>query len=121
MSFDPAVVRRGIRHLRKVDPVLGAHIEQAGPFRLRVERRRFVALARSIVAQQISGKAANTRPAPRFRLRTLRMRLIIARSHRGWRERSGQDERWSGEGLSEGSVSAAFCTGWAAMMIWRTV
>lgn len=58
MSFDPDLVRRGIRHLQKADPVLGAHIEQAGPFRLKVERRRFVALARSIVAQQISGKAA---------------------------------------------------------------
>jgi DNA-3-methyladenine glycosylase II len=59
MSFDPALVRRGIRHLQKVDPVLGQHIEQAGPFRLKAERRRFVALARSIVAQQISGKAAS--------------------------------------------------------------
>lgn len=58
MSFDPDLVRRGIRHLQQADPVLGAHIEQAGPFRLKAERRRFVALARSIVAQQISGKAA---------------------------------------------------------------
>jgi DNA-3-methyladenine glycosylase II len=60
MSFDPVLVRRGIRHLQRVDPVLGAHIEQAGPFRLKAERRRFVALARSIVAQQISGKAASS-------------------------------------------------------------
>lgn len=60
MSFDPTLVRRGIRHLQTVDPVLGAHIDQAGPFRLKVERRRFVALARSIVAQQISGKAASS-------------------------------------------------------------
>lgn len=60
MSFEPAVVRRGIRHLRQADPVLGEHIRLAGPFRLRVERRRFVSLARSIIAQQISGSAARS-------------------------------------------------------------
>jgi DNA-3-methyladenine glycosylase II len=60
MSFDPTLVRRGIRHLSAVDPILGGHIRRLGPFRLKVERRRFVALARSIVAQQISGKAAKS-------------------------------------------------------------
>ena len=60
MSFDPTLVRRGIRHLSAVDPILGSHIRRLGPFRLQAERRRFVALARSIVAQQISGKAAKS-------------------------------------------------------------
>lgn len=60
MSFDPTLVRRGVRHLSAVDPILGNHIRRLGPFRLKVERRRFVALARSIVAQQISGKAAKS-------------------------------------------------------------
>lgn len=60
MSFEPQIVRQGVRHLRQVDPVLGEHIGRMGPFRLRAERRRFVSLARSIIGQQISGKAARS-------------------------------------------------------------
>lgn len=60
MSFDPTLVRRGVRHLQQVDPILGDHIDRLGPFQLKPERRRFVALARSIVGQQISGKAARS-------------------------------------------------------------
>ena len=51
-----------IRHLRRVDPVLGAIIDRVGPCRLepRSEGTHFDALVRSIVYQQLSGKAAAT-------------------------------------------------------------
>ena len=60
MGFDPSLVRRAVRHLRKADPVLGNVIRRVGPFQMRTERRRFIALARAIVGQQISGKAARS-------------------------------------------------------------
>lgn len=51
-----------IRHLKRVDPVLAAIIEQVGPCRLetRSEGTHFDALVRSIIYQQLSGKAAAT-------------------------------------------------------------
>jgi len=51
---------RAVRHLRRADPVLRALIDRAGPCGLRIDRRitPFEALARSILYQQISGKAA---------------------------------------------------------------
>ena len=51
-----------IAHLTTVDPVLGAWIAKAGPCSLTRERSgtHFAALARSIVYQQLSGKAAAT-------------------------------------------------------------
>jgi len=51
-----------IRHLKRVDPVLAAVIELVGPCRLepRREGTHFDALARAIVYQQLSGKAAAT-------------------------------------------------------------
>ena len=51
-----------IRHLRRVDPVLAAIIDRVGPCRLepRREGTHFDALVRSIVYQQLSGKAAST-------------------------------------------------------------
>ena len=60
MSFDPAQVRRGLRHLKTSDPILGEVIRRVGPFRMKTERRRFVALSRAIVGQQISGEAARS-------------------------------------------------------------
>jgi len=53
-------VAAALAHLRRVDPVMGRLIEQVGPFRLKVERNRFRALVRAIVAQQISTKAARS-------------------------------------------------------------
>jgi 3-methyladenine DNA glycosylase/8-oxoguanine DNA glycosylase len=54
--------RSSIRYLERTDPVLARVIEAVGPCRL--ERRRegthFQALLRSIVYQQLSGKAAST-------------------------------------------------------------
>jgi DNA-3-methyladenine glycosylase II len=51
-----------VRHLKKVDPVLATVIDSVGPCRLetRSEGTHFDALVRSIVYQQLSGKAAST-------------------------------------------------------------
>ncbi len=53
---------RAIAHLQNADPVLGAWIAKAGPCALTRERQgtHFAAIARSIVYQQLSGKAAAT-------------------------------------------------------------
>jgi DNA-3-methyladenine glycosylase II len=54
--------RTSVRHLKLADPVLAGVIETVGPCRLqlRTEGSHFEALARSIVFQQLSGKAAST-------------------------------------------------------------
>ncbi len=54
--------RASVRHLKRVDPVLARVIDQVGPCRiqLRDAGTHFQALARSIVFQQLSGKAAGT-------------------------------------------------------------
>jgi DNA-3-methyladenine glycosylase II len=54
--------RASVRHLKRVDPVLARVIESVGPCRMPVRREgtHFQALARSIVFQQLSGKAAGT-------------------------------------------------------------
>ena len=51
-----------ISHLKRVDPVLAGVIDRVGPCRLepRQEGTHFDALVRSIVYQQLSGKAAST-------------------------------------------------------------
>ena len=51
-----------VRYLKRVDPVLAGVIESVGPCRIRVspEGSHFQALTRSIVFQQLSGKAAAT-------------------------------------------------------------
>lgn len=53
---------RAIAHLQNADPVLGEWIRKAGPCSLGKERggTHFASLARSIVYQQLSGKAAAT-------------------------------------------------------------
>jgi DNA-3-methyladenine glycosylase II len=59
---DSLLARRARLHLRKVDPVLARVIEAVGPYRPadRTGGSHFGALIRSIVFQQLSGKAANT-------------------------------------------------------------
>jgi len=52
-------IERGVKHLRRADPVLKEVIRQAGPFALKLKRDRFQALVSSILSQQISGKAAD--------------------------------------------------------------
>jgi DNA-3-methyladenine glycosylase II len=56
------VHRTSIVHLKRADDVLARVIERVGPcrFRPRSEGRHFDALLRSIVYQQLSGKAAGT-------------------------------------------------------------
>lgn len=49
-----------VRHLRGADPVLGALIERIGPLEQRLEDDLYASLAGSIVAQQLSDKAATT-------------------------------------------------------------
>ncbi|HEX7671117.1 MAG TPA: DNA-3-methyladenine glycosylase [Polyangiaceae bacterium] len=58
-GFDPAVA---VRHLRGSDPALARLIEKVGPFRMELKTTPsiFVALAESIVHQQLNGKAAAT-------------------------------------------------------------
>lgn len=58
-QFDPAAA---VAHLRGADPVLGALIDRTGPFNLELKPQPslFAALMRSIVYQQLHGKAAAT-------------------------------------------------------------
>ncbi len=49
-----------VNHLRAADPVLAEIIDRVGPFRLRKMEASFHGLARSVVYQQLSGKAAGT-------------------------------------------------------------
>ena len=54
--------RKAVAHLRKVDPVIARLIDTVGTCRLtlRDQGSHFDAIARSIVFQQLSGKAAST-------------------------------------------------------------
>jgi len=58
MPPSAAEIERGIKHLRKSDPILREVIRRAGPYAMKLKRDRFQALVYSILAQQISGKAA---------------------------------------------------------------
>jgi DNA-3-methyladenine glycosylase II len=51
-------MRAAILHLKKADPVLAQIIKTVGPYNLVVRQPTIETLARSIVYQQISGKAA---------------------------------------------------------------
>lgn len=59
LQYDPAAA---LAHLRAADPTLGDVIDRVGPFSLELLRARnlFEALLRSIVYQQLHGKAAAT-------------------------------------------------------------
>ena len=58
----PSPHRKAVNHLRTVDPVLASIIDRVGPCRLEPRRTgtHYDALVRSIVFQQLSGKAAST-------------------------------------------------------------
>ena len=60
MSFEPADVRKAVRRLLKVDPVLGQVIHDVGPFTLKTDSGGYSILVRSILSQQISTAAAKT-------------------------------------------------------------
>lgn len=53
-------MRKAITHLKKADPRLKKLIEKVGPYRMEYGEPVFESLARSIVFQQLSGKAAGT-------------------------------------------------------------
>lgn len=53
-------LRRAVAHLKKSDPILAAIIERVGLPRIAPRPATFWALARSIVYQQLNGKAAAT-------------------------------------------------------------
>jgi DNA-3-methyladenine glycosylase II len=53
-------MRKALTHLKKADPVLAAIIKKAGPYRVTYREPVFETLVRSIVYQQLSGKAAMT-------------------------------------------------------------
>jgi len=58
----PAGLRRGVRHLRRADPVLARLVDQVGPCRYEVRREvgPFAYLTAAIVHQQLAGAAAAT-------------------------------------------------------------
>ncbi|MEO8051747.1 MAG: DNA-3-methyladenine glycosylase [Acidobacteriota bacterium] len=53
-------MKKAINHLKKADPVMAAIITKAGPYRVAYMKPVFQTLVRSIVYQQLSGKAALT-------------------------------------------------------------
>ena len=53
-------MKRAILHLQQADPVMASIIERIGPFKMRYREPSFDAMARSIVFQQLHGKAAAT-------------------------------------------------------------
>jgi DNA-3-methyladenine glycosylase II len=61
-SYTPGLHRSAVRHLRRADPVLAAVVARHGPhrFELRTDGSHFDAIARAIVSQQLSVKAAST-------------------------------------------------------------
>ena len=89
-----------VRHLKRVDPVLAQVIERVGPCRLelRSEGTHFDALLRSIIYQQLSGKAAATIHA---RLRA----LFDDRAPTPAELLSASDEQLRGVGLSRQKLS----------------
>lgn len=49
-----------VKHLRRNDPVLAALIDRVGPYEMRESRSAFEVMLRTIVSQQLSGKAADS-------------------------------------------------------------
>ncbi|HEV2198204.1 MAG TPA: DNA-3-methyladenine glycosylase [Bryobacteraceae bacterium] len=53
-------MKKAIHHLKKSDPVLASIIERVGPYAMQYREPVFQTLVRSIVYQQLNGKAALT-------------------------------------------------------------
>jgi DNA-3-methyladenine glycosylase II len=53
-------MRKALNHLKKSDPVLAGIIERVGPYAIEYREPVFQTLVRSIVYQQLNGKAAST-------------------------------------------------------------
>ena len=53
-------MKEAINHLKAADPILGTIIQRVGPYKMQYRDPNFHTLVRSIVYQQLSGKAALT-------------------------------------------------------------
>ncbi len=53
-------MKKALSHLKKADPVMAAILDRVGPFRMTYREPEFETLVRSIVYQQLHGKAALT-------------------------------------------------------------
>jgi DNA-3-methyladenine glycosylase II len=53
-------MRKAVNHLKKADAVLGSIIERVGAYKIQYHEPTFQTLVRSIVYQQLNGKAAAT-------------------------------------------------------------
>src|SRR5580700_7181428 len=53
-------MRKALNHLKKSDPVLAGIIQRVGPYKIEYREPIFQTLVRSIVYQQLNGKAAST-------------------------------------------------------------
>jgi len=53
-------MKKAIQHLKTADPVMGTIIERVGAYKMQYRDPNFHSLARAIVYQQLSGKAALT-------------------------------------------------------------
>jgi DNA-3-methyladenine glycosylase II len=83
-------MRKALNHLSTTDPTLGGIIRQVGPYRITYREPGFDTLVRSIIYQQLSGKAAATiygrlaaamgpagvRPEPILKLRPARAKSL---------------------------------------------
>jgi DNA-3-methyladenine glycosylase II len=83
-------MKKALTHLKAADPVLGAIINRVGPYKIQYREPVFQTLVRSIVYQQLNGKAALTiytrladaakadplTPESILRLRPARMRTL---------------------------------------------
>ncbi len=99
-GFEPQVA---IEHLRAADPTLAALIDRVGPFRMQLDRMSdvFLALARAIIGQQLSGAAAATIFA--------RVRALYPNGHLGFSAAQLQrtsDVRLRSAGLSQAKLLA---------------
>jgi methylated-DNA-[protein]-cysteine S-methyltransferase len=99
-GFDAA---EAVSHLRAADPVLARLVDEVGPFRMELKRTPsiFVALAESIVYQQLTGKAAATIFA--------RVCALFPRAHHGPTPEQilrVSDERLRAAGLSQNKLLA---------------
>ena len=59
-STENVAAERALAHLRSCDPVLASIIERVGEFKMQYREPVFASLVRSIVFQQLHGKAATT-------------------------------------------------------------
>jgi len=55
---DPSVWRKGVRHLKKNDPILARIISKAKPIKFELDEDHYEAIVGSIIFQQLAGSAA---------------------------------------------------------------